>query len=132
MEYMKPCPFCGGEPHLERNHRNFVKGEPTRVALVRCTQCEAKSGKFDLRAYEPKIAKALAIEAWNRRVFNLASDTPVMANAAISKLVETGDAIQRGMESQNPETRRIANIAYDLTEELGRILSEMNSKQEGK
>lgn len=55
-----------------------------------------------------------------------------MANAAISKLVEIGDAIQRGMESQNPETRRIANIAYDLTEELGRILSEMNSKQEGK
>ena len=67
MEAMKPCPFCGGEPYLERNHRNFVKGEPTRVALVRCTQCEAKSGKFDLRIYDPTTAKTLAIEAWNRR-----------------------------------------------------------------
>ena len=132
MEAMKPCPFCGGEPHLERNHRNFVKGEPTRVALVRCTQCEAKSGKFDLRTYAPQTAQTLAIEAWNRRVFNLASDTPVMANAAISMLVDMGDTIQRGMESQNPEVRRIANIAYDLTESLTQILSEMNPKQEGK
>jgi hypothetical protein len=43
-----------------------------------------------------------------------------------------GDTIQRGMESQNPEVRRIANIAYDLTESLTQILSEMNPKQEGK
>lgn len=132
MEAMKPCPFCGGEPYLERNHRNFVKGESTRVALVRCTQCEAKSGKFDLRIYDPTTASSLAIEAWNRRVFNLASDTPVMANAAISMLVDMGDTIQRGMESQNPEVRRIANIAYDLTESITQILSEMNPKQEGK
>lgn len=132
MKEMKPCPFCGGEPHLERNHRNFVKGEPTRVALVRCTQCEAKSGKFDLRIYDPTTANTLAIEAWNRRVFNLASDTPVMANEAISMLVDVGNAIHKGMESQNPEVRRIANIADDLTESLSRILSEMSPKQEVK
>lgn len=127
---MKPCPFCGGEPHLERNHRNFVKGEPTRVSLVRCTVCEAKSGKFDLRTYTSQTAQTLAIEAWNRRVFALPTPTGATAAAAIQKLMEVGNTINKGLESQNPETRRIASIAYELTEELCRLLSEAIPKQE--
>ena len=71
---LKPCPFCGGKPYLEQRHRAFVKGESTRVALVRCTECEAKTQKFDLRDYgntaTSREANLKAIEAWNRRATN--------------------------------------------------------------
>ena len=129
---MKPCPFCGGEPHLERNHRNFVKGEPTRVALVRCTQCEAKSGKFDLRVYDPKKARTLAIEAWNLRVdkYDLGdyedadvaentNDSTVTPDAAIAKLLEAGNKIGAALRSENPEVKEIAELAMTILDCAG-------------
>lgn len=71
-EELKPCPFCGGKPHLEKNHRAFIKSETTRVAFVRCHNCNARTERFELRdfghtsfSYE---ANKKAIEAWNRRV----------------------------------------------------------------
>lgn len=66
-----PCPFCGGKPYLERSHRAFVEGITSRVALVRCTQCEARSGRVKLSDYghtSHSIEADLAvIEKWNRR-----------------------------------------------------------------
>ena len=68
---LKPCPFCGGEAHLERNQRAFIGGQTTRVAFVRCTACEARSGRFELRDYgcsnESAEARSAAVLAWNRR-----------------------------------------------------------------
>lgn len=68
---LKPCPFCGGEPYLERKHRAFIEGQTTRVALVRCTSCNARSGRFELRDYgcSSSCEQACydAAVAWNRR-----------------------------------------------------------------
>lgn len=64
---LTPCPFCGGRPYIENNHRSFVKGESTRVALIRCMECNAKSQKFDIREYGRSGACRAAIAAWNRR-----------------------------------------------------------------
>ena len=52
MAELKPCPFCGGKPYLETRHRAFINGETTRVAFVRCTECEARTQ----RAVEGRLA----------------------------------------------------------------------------
>jgi Lar family restriction alleviation protein len=73
MDYpkLKPCPFCGGKPYLEQRHRAFIKAETTRVAFVRCTECEARSNRFQLKDFGntavSREANLKAIEAWNRR-----------------------------------------------------------------
>lgn len=72
IEPLKPCPFCGGPAYLETNHRAFIKGETTKVAYVRCTECNARSGRYELRDFgctsTSGEANRLAVEAWNRRV----------------------------------------------------------------
>lgn len=69
---IKSCPFCGGRAVLERSHRAFIDGETTRVALIRCTVCNARSGRYKLSDYgrtsSSKDACEHAIAAWNRRV----------------------------------------------------------------
>ncbi len=71
MTELKPCPFCGGEAYLETRHRAFVKAQTTRVAYVRCTKCEARSARFELKAYGCSSSSAeanrKAIEAWEMR-----------------------------------------------------------------
>lgn len=64
---LRTCPFCGGEAFLESNMRAFVNGESTRVALVHCQVCSARTGKFAITEYGRKRAIKLAIEAWNKR-----------------------------------------------------------------
>ena len=52
MNYrLKLCPHCGGEAYLERRHRSFIDGQTTRVAFVRCTVCNARSGRYKLEDY---------------------------------------------------------------------------------
>lgn len=74
MAELKPCPFCGGKAYLEQRHRAFINGVSTRVALVRCTNCEARSPRFELedfgRTSHSSKANEKAIDAWNRRVDN--------------------------------------------------------------
>lgn len=65
-----PCPFCGGRAYIEKHHRSFVKAESTHVSLVRCMECNAKTGKFDHREYGRSAACSAAVEAWNRRTVN--------------------------------------------------------------
>lgn len=71
MIELKPCPFCGGAPQLEKKHRAFINAQSTRVALVRCRVCNARSGRFELRDYgctnSSSEANAAAAAAWNRR-----------------------------------------------------------------
>ena len=71
MAELKPCPFCGGKPYLETRHRAFINAKTTRVAFVRCTECEARTQRvpltdFGCTSYSFK-ANEKAIEAWNRR-----------------------------------------------------------------
>ena len=64
-EKIKPCPFCGGYPHIymktESDYYAFGKLS-TREKLyhVRCSQCGGTSGEY--------LYKEYAIEAWNRRL----------------------------------------------------------------
>ena len=75
MEELKPCPFCGGKPYLETRHRAFIKAQTTRVAFVRCTECNARTNRFELQSFgctrSSKEANTKAIEAWNRRIYNV-------------------------------------------------------------
>lgn len=72
MAELKPCPFCGGKPYLEKRHRAFINAETTRVAFVRCKDCEARTKRFPLVDFghtsSSEEANKAAIEAWNRRV----------------------------------------------------------------
>lgn len=74
MYNLKPCPFCGGRAYLETSHRAFVNSETTRVAFVRCTVCNARSGRERLEDYgctsKSKEANEKVIAAWNRRVID--------------------------------------------------------------
>lgn len=71
MHSIKRCPFCGGKPYLETNHRAFINGETTKVAFVRCKDCNARSQRFALGEYghtsHSREANEKAVEAWNRR-----------------------------------------------------------------
>ena len=72
MRYeLKSCPDCGGEAYLERSHRAFINAQSTRVAFVRCTVCNARSGRYKLEDYgspnHSPAAEQLAVESWNRR-----------------------------------------------------------------
>ena len=72
MNNLKPCPFCGGKAFLERSHRAFINAETTKVAFVRCTKCNARSGRVNLSDYEKTSrsteAETKAIYSWNNRV----------------------------------------------------------------
>lgn len=66
------CPFCGGKPYLEKSHRAFINAESTRVAFVRCSVCNARSGRVNIKDYgrtsSSLEAENAAIELWNRRI----------------------------------------------------------------
>lgn len=69
---LKPCPFCGGRAKLEPNFRAFINAKSTHVAFVRCTSCNARSGRFNLADYgctsHSSQAERAAVTAWNDRV----------------------------------------------------------------
>ena len=63
-----PCPFCGGEGHMEHNSRAYMNHNSVRVAYVYCKNCNARSPKFNREKYSPHtIAEQKAAEAWNTR-----------------------------------------------------------------
>ena len=71
MSELKPCPFCGGKPYLETNHRAFINAQTAKVAFVRCRSCNARTQRFELQDFgctsRSSEANKKAIEAWNRR-----------------------------------------------------------------
>lgn len=56
-QYLKPCPFCGGEAYLSQGQIGPAKAI---ADYVECLECAASADMF----YD----KYLAIEAWNRRI----------------------------------------------------------------
>ena len=60
---LKPCPFCGGKPYLETNHRAFINAKTTKVAYVWCRNCNARTERIPLEKY--KFDMMLSI--YNRR-----------------------------------------------------------------
>ena len=68
---LKSCPFCGGKPYLETNHRAFINAKTTKVAFVRCKSCNARTERIPLEKYGKTShsleAKLDAIAAWNKR-----------------------------------------------------------------
>ncbi|MBQ2348000.1 MAG: Lar family restriction alleviation protein [Clostridia bacterium] len=69
---LKSCPFCGGKPYFETNHRAFINAKTTKVAYVRCKSCNARTERIPLERYG-KTSHSFeteldAIAAWNKRV----------------------------------------------------------------
>ena len=75
MHNLKACPFCGGRPFIESHSRAFLKGEPTHVAYVRCSECEARTTKIPISI---GLSEAVhrAVNRWNSR-FNAVGYMPV-------------------------------------------------------
>lgn len=48
MAELKPCPFCGGEAHIQKSGN-----------WIRCAECGAETDYYDIEEE--------AIAAWNRR-----------------------------------------------------------------
>ena len=56
-ERLKPCPFCGGEAHLD--FRTFLFSQPFDF-FVKCAGCGIHTHDY--------VDKNKAITVWNRRV----------------------------------------------------------------
>ena len=71
---LKSCPFCGGSAVLERSSRCFNRGKEDRAAYVRCTLCEARTGRVFLSEFgcssSSGKAEDLAVASWNTRRVN--------------------------------------------------------------
>ena len=63
---LKACPFCGGRPYIESGSRGFYRGESTRVAFVRCTECNARSNRIPISIGQAKAVQAV-VNQWNCR-----------------------------------------------------------------
>lgn len=72
MYNIKKCPFCGGRPFIESSHRAFIDGKTTKVAFVRCSKCNARSGRVNLsdfnRTSYSTDANEKVVQAWNQRI----------------------------------------------------------------
>ena len=61
---LKPCPFCGGKPHMAQNYLG--------QKYVRCPECGAcvwgkDTDDWRIDTMGEKKAEKAAAEAWNRR-----------------------------------------------------------------
>lgn len=69
---LKPCPFCGGRPFLEKSMRCFINGKTDKAALVRCLDCGARASRVRLSDYgkssHSKEAEEEAANMWNNRI----------------------------------------------------------------
>ena len=63
---LKLCPFCGGQPYLERNHRAFINAQTTRVTFVRCKDCNARTSRYNVKGNRLE-AEQQAVDHWNMR-----------------------------------------------------------------
>ena len=65
---IKTCPMCGGYSKLEPKSKTVIKGEVKYVTYCRCCDCEVRGPRV-LIGKDPKVARKLAIDRWNRRVY---------------------------------------------------------------
>ena len=57
MDKLKPCPFCGGEAHLDKSYSHF------RDTVIYCEGCDVVFTLDDCNATAEEVAKA-----WDNRV----------------------------------------------------------------
>lgn len=58
MADLKPCPFCGGNAELIKDHWNGI-------VYVKCKECDCRCGRIGVS--EDYSATDKAVEAWNKR-----------------------------------------------------------------
>ena len=75
MHNVKACPFCGGRPYIESHSRAFIGGETTRVAYVRCSECNARSERVPISIGQSEAVKRVVAQ-WNCR-YNAVGFIPV-------------------------------------------------------
>ena len=61
MTELKPCPFCGGEPILEKAVMPNGKDEPIKLFKYKCRKCGVAEFGWPL-------SEEIAVEHWNRRI----------------------------------------------------------------
>jgi Lar family restriction alleviation protein len=62
MEYLKPCPFCGGKPYItDEDCFGFTNDEQ----LICCDECGLQFG------FSKQYDKEEVIELWNNRSFHV-------------------------------------------------------------
>ena len=91
IKRLKKCPFCGGRAYLEKSHRAFIDGKTTKVAFVRCTVCNARSGRVKISDYgcssKSQEACDVVADAWNRRYYSeLEADDLISIQTSVKKL----------------------------------------------
>lgn len=59
--YLKPCPFCGGEADIEQKGRNRLR--------IFCKVCHIEKTQMVLR-YSLEWLRMKLIENWNKRINN--------------------------------------------------------------
>lgn len=63
---LKPCPFCGGEAHMETRQSAITFSDGAYIGFgVMCDECSATSGLYF--AEKPEVGIRQAADAWNRR-----------------------------------------------------------------
>jgi len=62
------CPFCGGFSKLEPKSKTMIKGQLTYVTYCRCVKCDSRGSRIIIED-NPIEARRLAVESWNRRVY---------------------------------------------------------------
>ena len=100
---LKPCPFCGGEASISKDHDPDGNGA---FYAVKCRKCRAKSP--EIYAVETcNIHFAQVRDAWNRRA-DLAAVQP--AQGDYFEGLEEGIKIGRGEPQPDPRDEVIARL----------------------
>ena len=66
LHNLKACPFCGGKPYIESHSRGFVDGKSTRVAYVRCSECNCRTERLPISIGQAEAVRAV-VNKWNCR-----------------------------------------------------------------
>jgi len=57
---LKPCPFCGSDAEIIKDHHDYTNGEHTTTYKAQCTNCMVNKQALQ--------SEADVIESWNNRV----------------------------------------------------------------
>lgn len=67
-DFIKPCPFCGGEGKLYGHDEGSGFGGVYHIELVACSNCGATSSPIgNDKTSDTREQAILAVLAWNRR-----------------------------------------------------------------
>ncbi|GLO70293.1 hypothetical protein MACH17_18100 [Phaeobacter inhibens] len=70
---LKPCPFCGGKPHLSKSYNEHDEGA---YYFYRCKSCGVSTGEFYARETCPVFYEQVR-DVWNDRTDTLPTWQPI-------------------------------------------------------